>query len=79
MQVRAGLGYGQIVAINGDYFGNAVNLAARLVAAAAPGQILAAADVHEQLPEWPAVVQEPLQLKGFDAPVIAYELGRAEA
>ena len=79
MQVRAGLGYGQIVAINGDYFGNAVNLAARLVAAAAPGQILAAADIHELLPQWPAVVQEPLQLKGFDAPVIAYELGRAEA
>ena len=42
LQVRAGLGYGQILAINGDYFGNAVNLAARLVAAAAPGQILAA-------------------------------------
>jgi class 3 adenylate cyclase len=77
LQVRAGLGYGEILAIGGDYFGNAVNLAARLVAAAAPGQILAAADVYELLPHWPAVVQEPLQLKGFDAPVIAYELGRA--
>ncbi|MDT5322113.1 MAG: hypothetical protein QOD88_4635 [Mycobacterium sp.] len=77
LQVRAGLGYGEILAMNGDYFGNAVNLAARLVAAAAPGQILAAADVCEQLPHWPAAVQEPLQLKGFDAPVIAYELGRA--
>ncbi len=79
LQVRAGLGYGEILAINGDYFGNAVNLAARLVAAAAPEQILAAADVYEQLPQWPAVVQEPLQLKGFDAPVIAYDLGRADA
>jgi class 3 adenylate cyclase len=79
LQVRAGLGYGPILTLNGDYFGNAVNLAARLVAAAAPGQILAAEAVHEQLPGWPAVVQEPLQLKGFDAPVIAYELGRAEA
>jgi class 3 adenylate cyclase len=77
IQVRAGLGYGEILAINGDYFGNAVNLAARLVAAASPGQILADAAIHEQLPQWPAVVQEPLQLKGFDAPVIAYELGRA--
>ncbi len=79
MQVRAGLGYGQIVAINGDYFGNAVNLAARLVAAAAPAQILAAEELCGLLPQWPAVVQEPLQLKGFDAPVIAYELGRAGA
>jgi len=79
LQVRAGLGYGPILTQGGDYFGNAVNLAARLVAAAAPGQILAAEEVYEQLPDWPAVVQEPLQLKGFDAPVIAYELGRAEA
>jgi class 3 adenylate cyclase len=77
LQIRAGLGYGEILAMGGDYFGNPVNLAARLVAAAAPSQILAAAEVYEQLPEWPAVAQEPLQLKGFDAPVIAYELGRS--
>jgi class 3 adenylate cyclase len=78
IQVRAGLGYGEILAMSGDYFGNAVNLAARLVAAAAPGQVLAATELYEQLPDWPAVAQEPLQLKGFDAPVIAYELGRDE-
>jgi class 3 adenylate cyclase len=74
LQVRAGLGYGPILAINGDYFGNAVNLAARLVAAAAPGQILAAAELHDELPDWPAIAQEPLQLKGFDDPVVAYDL-----
>ena len=45
LQVRAGLGYGPILTQGGDYFGNAVNLAARLVAAAAPGQILAAEEV----------------------------------
>jgi class 3 adenylate cyclase len=77
LQVRAGLGYGELLAINGDYFGNAVNLAARLVAAAAPGQILAATEVYERLSDWPAVAQDPLQLKGFNAPVIAYELGRS--
>jgi class 3 adenylate cyclase len=76
LQVRAGLGFGEILALNGDYFGNPVNLAARLVAAAAPGQILAAAEVHDRLPDWSAVVQDPLTLKGFDEPVIAYELGR---
>jgi len=74
LQVRAGLDYGEVLAISGDYFGNTVNLAARLVAAAEPGQILAAAAVHEQLPQWPAMLQEPLQLKGFNAPVIAYDL-----
>jgi class 3 adenylate cyclase len=79
LQVRAGLAYGELLATGGDYFGNAVNLAARLVAAAAPGQILVASDLYERLSDWPGVVQEPLQLKGFDSPVTAYELGRSDS
>jgi class 3 adenylate cyclase len=74
LHVRAGLGYGTVLAINGDYFGSPVNLAARLVAAAAPGQVLAASAVRDEMPDWPAVVQDPLRLKGFDAPVTAYDL-----
>ena len=74
LQVRAGLGYGSVLAIAGDYFGNAVNLAARLVGAAAPGQILAASDVRDELPDWPAIPLEPLILKGFESPVMAYDL-----
>jgi class 3 adenylate cyclase len=74
LQVRAGLAYGTVLAINGDYFGNPVNLAARLVAAAAPGQILATPELHDELPDWPAVPQGPLTLKGFDAPVTAFDL-----
>ncbi|KUH83913.1 MULTISPECIES: adenylate/guanylate cyclase domain-containing protein [unclassified Mycobacterium] len=72
--VRAGLGYGDVLAIGGDYWGTPVNLAARLVAAAAPGQILASTDVRDELPEWPAIPQNPLILKGFEAPVTAYDL-----
>lgn len=74
LQVRAGLGYGRVLAVGGDYFGSAVNLAARLVAAAAPGQILASADVRAELTDWPAALQEPLLLKGFDSPVPVYDL-----
>jgi class 3 adenylate cyclase len=74
LQVRAGLAYGSVLAINGDYFGTPVNLAARLVAAAEPGQILATAELHDELPDWPAVAQGPLTLKGFDAPVPAFDL-----
>ena len=74
LQVRAGLGYGSVLAIGGDYFGNAVNLAARLVGAAAPGQILASSDVRDELFDWPAIPQDPLVLKGFDEPVTAYDL-----
>jgi class 3 adenylate cyclase len=79
LQVRAGLAYGTALAINGDYFGNPVNLAARLVAAAAPGQILADSALREQLPDWPAIACGPLTLKGFDAPVTAFELHSGDA
>lgn len=77
MRVRAGLAYGTVLDLNGDYFGNPVNLAARLVAAAHPGQILASSTVHDALPNWPAVEQEPLTLKGFDAAVTAYDMSRS--
>ena len=79
LQVRAGLAYGTVLAINGDYFGSPVNLAARLVAAAAPEQILATAELHDALPDWPAVARGPLTLKGFDTPVTAFELHRGDA
>jgi class 3 adenylate cyclase len=74
LQVRAGLAYGSVLAINGDYFGSPVNLAARLVAAAAPGQILADSALHDELPDRPAVAHGPLTLKGFDDPVTAFDL-----
>jgi adenylate cyclase len=74
LQVRAGLGYGSVLAIGGDYWGTPVNLAARLVAAAAPGQILASTDVRDELSDWPAIPQDPLILKGFDDPIAAYDL-----
>jgi len=79
LQVRAGLAYGTVLAINGDYFGIPVNLAARLVAAAAPGQILAAAQLHDELPDWPAVAHVSLTLKGFDDPVSAFDLHGRDA
>lgn len=76
LRVRAGLAYGDALAINGDYFGVMVNLAARLVGAARPGQILASQELREQLSDWSATMREPLTLKGFDGPVTAYELRR---
>jgi adenylate cyclase len=74
LQVRAGLGFGMVLHMGGDYFGNTVNLAARLVAAAEPGQILATAAVRDELAEWPAIPLDPLTLKGFEEPVMAYDL-----
>lgn len=74
VQVRAGLSFGSVLAIGGDYFGSPVNLAARLVAAARPGQILVAAPWYDMPKDWPMEVQDPLTLKGFDEPVTAYQL-----
>ena len=74
LQVRAGLGFGPMLALNGDYFGNPVNLAARLVASAEPGQILLSTDLRGELDDWPAQAVEPLTLRGFDTPVQAYAL-----
>jgi class 3 adenylate cyclase len=74
LHVRAGLAYGAALAINGDYFGIPVNLAARLVAVAAPGQVLASGELQDKLPDWPAVAHGPLMLKGFEDPVTAFDL-----
>ena len=38
------------------------------------GQILTPSNVRDALPSWPAVPQDPLTLKGFDARVAAYDL-----
>jgi class 3 adenylate cyclase len=74
LQVRAGLAYGPMLALDGDYYGNPVNLAARLVAAAEPGEILLSDDLHGELPDSSSVATEPLPLRGFAEPVQAYVL-----
>lgn len=74
ISVRAGLAYGEILAMDGDYFGPAVNLAARLVSVAEPGRVLAPAAVCGQVPDWTAVPLAPVELRGFDEPVTPYEL-----
>ena len=66
--MRAGLGYGSVLAIGGDYFGNPVNLAARLVGAAAPGQILASADVRDELADLAGDPAGTVDAQGFRRP-----------
>lgn len=74
LQVRAGLDFGQVLAIGGDYFGNPVNRAARLVAAAAPSQILVSEPLSALLDERQFAAARSLTLKGFATPVTAYPL-----
>jgi class 3 adenylate cyclase len=77
LEVRAGLSFGPLLALDGDYFGNAVNLAARLVASADPGQILGSDELRDQLDGWEWNSVPPLTLRGFEKPVPAYALSRA--
>lgn len=74
LQVRAGLGYGEVLAISGDYFGNPVNLAARLTTNAEPGQILSSSALRDALPDHDFAPARSFTLKGFDVPVTAYPL-----
>ncbi|MDQ3985911.1 MAG: adenylate/guanylate cyclase domain-containing protein [Actinomycetota bacterium] len=65
-QARAGLDHGQVLPMEGDYFGHPVNVAARLVSIADPATILASRAFSQVLPP-DSVVREPQgtrELKG---------------
>ena len=47
--------FGDLVAQDGDYYGREVNLAARIVAVAEPGQVLATAAVADAISEAPGI------------------------
>jgi adenylate cyclase len=71
--VRVGLAAGEVLNRDGDYYGSVVNLAARLVDLAEPGQILlsesaAAGDVDA------VEAVGPVEVKGFADPVAVYRL-----
>lgn len=75
--VRVGLAAGPVMAHQGDYYGEVVNLAARLVKAAEPDTALVSEAVVDQAS--PDVAAEPVELpplKGFDGEVRAYRLAR---
>lgn len=77
-ELRIGLAAGEVVTRGGDLYGPVVNLAARLVALATPGSIVADAQVVMQLPTGGAIRIEPLgprELAGFEIPVDVFEVG----
>ena len=80
--LRGGLVFGEVVAQDGDYYGREVNLAARVVAAAAPGQILTTAAVAEALAASDVITvrtQGERALRGFEHPVALFGVTRAAA
>ena len=74
---RGGLVFGEVLYRHGDYYGPVVNLAARLAAAAIPGEALVNGSVVEALGDGGELHFEPAgrrMLKGFDAPVRVWSL-----
>lgn len=71
LPVRAGIAWGRVILFEGDdYTGGAVNLASRLCDLAQPHEVLATAEVAEELPD--GVVAFPVgpkQVPGFGAPI----------
>ena len=78
LRIRVGVHTGEAEAMDGDYFGSHVNLAARIAGAAAGGEVLVSALTREIVATTGADVAfaEPrtLTLKGVAAPVVAYPL-----
>jgi class 3 adenylate cyclase len=76
--VRVGLAAGPTVALHGDYYGEVVNLAARLVKTAEPSRVMVSESLREAVGERFALDRvAELPLKGFDAPVVAFRLRRS--
>ena len=59
--------------------GDTVNLAARLMAAAAPGRVVATSNVLDLAVGFASAPLPPMRVKGKRAPVQAYEVGAAHA
>ena len=81
LRVRIGLAAGEPVTERDDLFGAAVQLAARLCAAAGPGTILASNAVRDLAvgKGFTFHKRRALRLKGFDEPVAVFEVEWATA
>ncbi|HEY3703223.1 MAG TPA: adenylate/guanylate cyclase domain-containing protein [Acidimicrobiales bacterium] len=73
--VRVGLAHGAVVGLFGDYYGETVNLAARLVGVAAGETALVSDEVRRASADAFSFEPQPARsLKGFDEPIDTYRL-----
>ena len=77
--VRIGMAHGTVVSLYGDYYGETVNLAARLVNRADPSTLLVSEHVRDRAGRGLAFdALQPLVLKGFAETVSVFQAGRTE-
>ena len=77
LPVRVGVHTGPAVMRGGDWYGGAVNLAARLATAAEPNQVLVSGATRAAARtgrDWPARNRRELALAGVDRPTVAWAL-----
>ncbi|HZZ95140.1 MAG TPA: tetratricopeptide repeat protein [Usitatibacter sp.] len=78
MYLRAGMHVSAVIAHEEDVYGHGVNLAARLMALAGPGEVVASADARDRLTsDLDADIEDlgPCYLKHVTEPLRAYRLG----
>jgi class 3 adenylate cyclase len=77
---HVGVNAGPMIYEEGDYFGRAVNIAARIASKAGAGQVLVGEDAYRELaPDgFRLIEQGRLELKGIAQPVRIYEAVRVE-
>lgn len=72
--VRVGLAAGEVVNRDGDYYGSVVNLAARLVNLAEPGEVFLSGTAAAAASSDEVEALAPVEVKGFPDPVAAFRL-----
>ena len=72
--VRVGLAAGEVLNRDGDYYGSVVNLAARLVTLAEPGEVLLSGAAAAAAPSEEVEALDPVEVKGFPEPVASFRL-----
>ena len=76
LRVRIGLNVGEAIPDRGDYFGSSVNLAARVCAAAGPGEVYCTSIVRTRAAhsEFRFVERGPYNMKGFPDPITLFRV-----
>jgi adenylate cyclase len=73
--VRIGMAHGTVVGLYGDYYGEVVILAARLVSSAAPSTLVVSQSIRDRIDsDFTCESLGPLELKGFADPSPAYRI-----
>ena len=78
--LRAGAAFGAVITMHGDYYGDVVNLASRLVGAARPSSAVVSKSVRDEIRgsgDFDLSELPPLALKGIGKRVRAWRLRRA--